>query len=82
MVDPLKHEIARNFDVFQRRLGEYLDQHYGEYALLRDGQVVAFFPSAGEADGAGWAQFADGLYSIQQITPEPIELGLYANALR
>ena len=82
MTDPLKQEIARNFDAFQRRLGEHLDQHGGEFALMKDGKVIGFFPSPGEADRVGWSQFEDGLYSIQQITSEPIDLGLYANALR
>ena len=76
----LKAEIARNFDAFQRGLAAILSTQQNRFALLRHGAIVAFFDKPGAADAAGAAQFADGLYSIQQVTDEPVELGLYANA--
>lgn len=76
----IRTEIARNFDAFQRTLAAILPMQRNRFALLKDGAVVAFFDKPGAADAAGAAQFADGLYSIQQVTDEPVELGLYANA--
>lgn len=76
----LRLEITRNFDAFQRSLAAWLPVQRNRFALLRNGAVVAFFDSPGAADEAGARQFADGLYSIQQVTDEPLELGLYANA--
>jgi len=78
---PIREEFARNFDALQRRLSDYLIDHSGEFALMRNGTVVDFFATPGEADGEGWTRFDDGIYSIQQITAEPIELGMYANAI-
>lgn len=78
--DPLLAEIATNFDWFQRTLAEHLRAHAGEYVLLKHGRAHGYFPSAAEADHEGWTRFADHLYSIQQVTPEPVELGVYANA--
>ena len=80
MDDALQREIARNFDWFQRTLADHLRAHAGEYALLKNGRVHGYFPTIGEADRIGWTRFTDRLYSIQQVTPEPVELGLYANA--
>ena len=76
----LRAEIARNFDAFQRTLATLLPVQHNRFALLRGGAVVEFFDTAGSADTAGAARFADGIYSIQQVTEEPVELGLYANA--
>lgn len=73
-------EIARNFDHLQRNLAAYLPLQRDRYALLRSGSIVDFFDTAGDADEAGATQFPDNLYSIQQVTNEPVELGLYANA--
>lgn len=74
-----RRQIMGNYDAFQRALATCLPKHAGEYALLRDREVVDFFSSPGSADQAGLSRFPDGLYSIQLVTSEPVELGLYAN---
>ena len=76
----LRDEIGANFDYFQRTLATHLRAHAGQFALLKGRRVYGFFDSVGEADLAGWRQFSDRLYSIQQVTPEPVDLGLYADA--
>jgi hypothetical protein len=76
----LTQEIARNFDYLQRNLATYLPLQRDRYALLKAGSIIDFFDTAGDADDAGATKFADNLYSIQQVTNEPVELGLYANA--
>ena len=78
--DELRREIAHNFDYFQRTLLDHLREHPGKFALLKSARVIGFFDSPGEADRAGWTRYSDGLYSIQQVTPQPVELGCYANA--
>lgn len=77
----LQSEIARNFDYFQRTLAAFLQTQRGRYALLREGAVVAFFDAPGDADLEGAKRFADCLYSIQQVTDEPVNLGLYAHGI-
>lgn len=76
-----QNEVSRNFDYFQRMLALYLPIHRQQFALLRDAAVIGFFDDVGDADDAGASRFADGLYSIQQVTAEPVELGVYANAV-
>lgn len=78
--DPLRDEIAHNFDFFQRTLVDHLRTHPGKYALLKTQRVIGFFDTPSEADHIGWSRYSDGVYSIQQVTPQPVELGLYANA--
>lgn len=76
----LRAEIQFNYDAFQRALATFLPNELNRYALLRRGEVFAFFDRPGAADVAGSQSFPDGLYSIQQVTDEPVELGVYANA--
>lgn len=76
----LTQEVERNFDFFQRNLGHFLRDHAGKFALLRHRAVIDFFDKPGEANLVGADRFSDGLYSIQQVTDEPVDLGLYSNA--
>lgn len=80
MDEALQREIAQNFDYLQRTLSEHLRAHAGQFALLKAQRVHGYFGTPADADREGWNRFSDKLYSIQQITPEPVELGMYANA--
>jgi hypothetical protein len=73
-------EIAANYDFFQRQLGQLLADHAGQFALLRGRRIIGYFDDPFDADLAGTHAFPDKLYSIQQVTSEPAELGIYANA--
>lgn len=61
-------------------LGSILDEHRDQDALMRDGRIVDYFDSPGEAYRAGLERFPDGIFSIQEVTDEPIHLGYWANA--
>ena len=74
-----KHEVDRNYDAFMRMLASLLPEHRDEYALMRDGEVVGFFEKPGEANRAGVERFADGIFSIQEVTDEPIDLGFWSH---
>lgn len=74
-----KHEVDHNYDAFVRILGSLLPKHRDEYALMRDGQIVGFFTKPGEANRAGVDRFPDGIFSIQEVTDEPIDLGFWSH---
>lgn len=75
MSDTLSAEVDRNYDFFQRNLARYLGEHAGEYALLKSETVVDFFDGPGDAYREGLRRFSDGLFSIQPVNDEPMELG-------
>jgi hypothetical protein len=77
---PVRAEIAANYDFFQRQLGQLLADHAGQFVLLRGRRIIDYFDDPFDADLAGTRAFPDRLYSIQQVTAEPAELGIYANA--
>lgn len=80
MHDPQRHQVDINYDAFQRMLGSILVEHRDEYALMRDREIVGYFEKPGDAYDAGNARFADGYFSIQEVTDEPIHLGFWSLA--
>lgn len=68
-------EIDHNYDFFQRSLATLLLEHRGEYALIRHQKIIGWFAKPGDAYRDGLARFADRIFSIQEATDEPVELG-------
>lgn len=80
-MDRLKIEVDRNYDWFQRNLSLFLDAHRDRYALLKSASVVEFFDAPGEAYRGGLSRYPDRIFSIQQVTDEPVELGFMSIAI-
>lgn len=74
-------EIDRNFDFFQRNLGAYLSSHEGEFAVIRHQAIAGFCGSVADAEALGEKDFPDGLYSIQEVTSAPVDLGFFTHAI-
>ena len=55
--------------------------HKGEVALMVDGEINGYFPTASDAYTAGYEQYGLGNFSIQQIGADPIDLGAQTLAL-
>jgi hypothetical protein len=72
-------EVDRNYDAFVRLLSSLLPEHRDEFALMRDGEIVGFFIKPGDANRAGVETFSDGVFSIQEVTDEPIDLGFWSH---
>ena len=74
-----KLEVDRNYDAFMRRLGDILEDHRDELALMRDGEIVGYYSTPREALMAASEIFPDGIFSIQEVTDEPIDLGFWSH---
>lgn len=74
-------EVDRNFDEFQKLLPTLLATHLNQFALMRDGKIVAFYTTARDARATAEVMFNDGIYSIQQVTNQPVDLGFFSHAL-
>lgn len=79
-LDKISVEVDRNYDYFQRNLSRYVGEHRGQYALVRSRKVIEFFNDPGEAAREGSSRFPDQIFSIQEVTDAPIDLGLYSYA--
>lgn len=74
-------EIDRNYDFFQRNLSRYMQEHKGKFALLKNADLIGFFPGPGEAYRAGLDRFSDEIFSIQEVDDRPAEMGMMSLAL-
>lgn len=74
-------EVDRNFDAFEALLRTILVDHRGEFALMRGGLVLSYFSSEPAALAAGRRQFDDGLFSVQEVTDRPVDLGFFSHAV-
>ncbi len=75
-----RNEVDRNYDFFMRTIDKYLGDHANEFALIRNAEIIGFFPTVRAAGEAGDGRFPDGRYSIQEVTLEPIDLGIFSHA--
>ncbi len=75
----LAAEIDANYDYFARNLAQFLSHHKGQYALLKNRHVVRFFEAPGTAYRFGKTEFPDGIFSIQEVIEEPVDLGFFSH---
>lgn len=78
-VERQRQEVDHNYDAFVRMLGSILNEHRDELALMREGKVVGYFATPRQALLAAAEQFPDGIYSIQEVTDQPIDLGFWSH---
>lgn len=74
-----KVEVDQNYAAFVRLLSGVLDTHRDQLALMRDREIVGYFDTPRAALQAASAMFADGIFSIQEVTDEPIDLGFWSH---
>jgi hypothetical protein len=72
-------EVDRNYDAFVRMLSTILPRHRDQLALMRDGEIVGYFDKPGDAYRTGLDRYSDGIFSIQEVTDEPIDLGFWSH---
>ena len=73
-------QVKDNFAAFNKMLPQIIGKHRDKYALMRDGEIVGFYKTFGAADRAAEKKFPDRRYSFQEVTDEPIDLGVGSHA--
>jgi hypothetical protein len=76
-----ENAIRKNFDYFQDVVMNWMPNHAGQFALLRDGGLVDFFDAPSEAIKLAVERFEDGQFSIQRVIDRPVDLGFLSYAL-
>jgi hypothetical protein len=74
-----RQEVDRNYDAFVRVLGSILPQHRDQLALMRDGCIIGYFDTPKQALQAATELFPDGIFSLQEVTDEPLDLGFWSH---
>ena len=79
--DAMQRVADENFAAFQKLLPNLTSAHSGQFALMRNGEAIEFFDSAGDAMIYGRNAYSDGLFSIQQVTKTIVDLGFFSHAV-
>ena len=75
-----REEIETNFQAFEKLLDSLLPSQAGRFAVLRDAHLVETFDNLNDAIAVAQRKFDDGVFSIQEVTNEPLDLGFYSHA--
>ncbi len=78
-IERQQQEVDRNYDAFMRMLGAILPEHRDQLALMRDGRIVGYYDTPRQALSAASELFPDEIFSIQEVTDEPIDLGFWSH---
>ena len=68
---PKDHEVERNYHYFKSRVDDLMAEHEGRFALIRYQEIVGYHLDFFAAILAGRERFADGLFSVQEVTTTP-----------
>lgn len=77
----IQEEVDRNFEEFEKLLPTIIGLHRDKFALMKDGKILEYFSSAEDARAAASTFIKDGIYSIQHVTDNSINLGFFNNAI-
>lgn len=74
-------EVKANFKYFRSVLPELMKNHYKEFALLHDKEIVAFLESENDAIKIGKRDYGTGGFSVQQVVDARIDLGYQSHLI-
>lgn len=77
----IQDEVDRNFEEFEKLLPSIIGVHREKYALMKDGKILGYYSSAEDARVTATTFIKDGIYSIQQVTDNSINLGFFNHAV-
>ena len=71
-----QQEVDANYAVMQEKITDIIADHEGQYALMKDKQIVEFFDSWEDAIKYGNNQYDNGIFSVQKVSNEVVSLGM------
>lgn len=66
----MEQTLEKENRLFENHLSEWRSTHLGEYVLIKDDQVLGFFPSLSEAFEEGTKRFSLASFFVKQIVPD------------
>jgi hypothetical protein len=68
-------EVESNYRAFVSDLPKLVQSNKGKFALYRHERFVDAFPTFSDAMAHGTHAYDDRIFSVQEITEEPLDLG-------
>ena len=77
-----QEEVDRNYEVFTEMLPGLLQTHAGGWGLFHRAELIEIFDTYRDARTAANRLYPEDHYSIQEITADPIDLGIFSRAIQ
>ena len=74
-------QVNENYEYFKEHLDEIYNNNKNKFVLIKDQQFVSYFDSQEDALEAGNLTYKDGLFSVQKVTKDILQLGYNAYAV-
>lgn len=74
-----EREVDANYRAFKALEAELPHEHDGQYALMRRGKIIGYFPDAVAAYRAGLARYPDRRFSMQEVRAKPLDFGWFSH---
>lgn len=82
MTDTTPTQAQRNHDGYHERYrAELEEEHFGQIALMHDGEVVHIFNDESDAYTIGYERFGFENFSLKRIGEQPLNLGVMAGMM-
>lgn len=72
-------EVERNYAAFQEMLPELMKTMPGKFVVMHDKKIVATLSTFAEANLTGRMLYGDSVYSVQEVTETPVDLGWFSH---
>ena len=72
--ESMNNEVHQNFEFFKTILPELMKTHKGQFALIRNMEIIECFPDFSDAYWFGRKNYSDHLFSIQEVNDQPVIL--------
>jgi len=73
-------EVDENLAFFVQEMPSLNSGHAGKFALIRHKAIIGYYDTVVDAVGTGNKMYADKLFSVQQVTDVPVDLGYFSHA--
>ena len=74
-----EREVDANYRAFKALEDELPHELDGQYALMRRGKIIDYFPDAVSAYKAGLARYPDRRFSMQEVRAKPLDFGWFSH---
>lgn len=61
--------LAADIATYRARIAEMVKEHEGEYVLIREGEIIGFFPDSSSAVREGYQRFGYVPFLAKEVTP-------------
>jgi hypothetical protein len=73
--------IRENYEAFMAQLPHLVLTQRGKFALMHNKKIIEFFDTARDAYIAGQQLFPEHVFSVQEVTETPVDLGFFSHAM-